>query len=68
MFGGKPNFADKTTDWYKKELYKYAATDPYGLQYETGGYSYYTPTQLSGTITITGRLWIFCVLNIRMLW
>lgn len=48
MFGGKPNFADKTTDWYKKELYKYAATDPYGLQYETGGYSYYTPTQLSG--------------------
>ncbi len=48
MFGGKPNFADKTTEWYKKALYKYAATDPYGLQYEAGGYSYYTPTQLSG--------------------
>lgn len=48
MFGGKPNWADKTTEWYKKELYKYAATDPYGIPYEQGGYSYYTPTQLSG--------------------
>jgi hypothetical protein len=48
MFGGKPNFADKTTDWYRKELYKYAATDPYGIPYEHGSYSYYTPTQLSG--------------------
>ncbi len=48
MFGGKPNWADKTTEWYKKELYKYAAIDPNGLQYEQGGYSYYTPTQLSG--------------------
>jgi hypothetical protein len=37
-----------STDWYKKELYKYAATDPYGNPYEAGGYSYYTPTQLSG--------------------
>lgn len=45
---GKLNWADKTTDWYKKELYKYAATDPYGIEYEQGGYSYYTPTQLAG--------------------
>lgn len=45
---GKLNWADKTTDWYKKELYKYAAADPYGIPYEQGGYSYYTPTQLSG--------------------
>lgn len=45
---GKLNWADKSTDWYKQELYKYAATDPYGNQYEHGGYSYYTPTQLAG--------------------
>jgi len=45
---GKLNWADKTTDWEKKELYKYAATDPYGIPYEQGGYSYYTPTQLAG--------------------
>jgi hypothetical protein len=44
----KLNWADKTTEWYKKELYKYACTDPYGIPYEQGGYSYYTPTQLAG--------------------
>ena len=44
---GKINWADRTTDWYKKELYKYAATDPYGIPYEHIGYSYYTPTQLA---------------------
>lgn len=48
---GKLNWADKTKDWYKKELYKYAATDPYGIPYEHGGYSYYTPTQLTGINT-----------------
>ncbi|MDR2763822.1 MAG: DUF6259 domain-containing protein [Tannerella sp.] len=47
MFG-KINWGDMTTDWYKNELYKYAATDPYGIPYIHGGYSYYTPTQLSG--------------------
>ena len=45
---GKLNWADKTTLWYKQELYKYASTDPYGIPYEQGGYSYYTPTQLAG--------------------
>jgi hypothetical protein len=45
---GKLNWADKTTPWYKDELYKYAANDPYGIEYEQGGYSYYTPTQLAG--------------------
>jgi hypothetical protein len=45
---GKLNWADKTTDWFKRELYKYACTDPYGIPYEQGGYSYYTPTQLAG--------------------
>lgn len=45
---GKINWADKTTQWYKDELYKYEVKDPYGLPYEQGGYSYYTPTQLAG--------------------
>jgi hypothetical protein len=44
---GKLNWADKTTDLYKNELFKYAATDPYNIPYEQGGYSYYTPTQLA---------------------
>ncbi len=45
---GKLNWADLTTEWYKKELYKYECTDPYGIPYQTGGYSYLTPTQLAG--------------------
>ena len=45
---GKPVNADMSTQYYKKELYKYAATDPYGNNYESGSYSYTTPTQLAG--------------------
>jgi hypothetical protein len=45
---GKLNWADLTTAWYKNELYKYQATDPYGIPYQHGGYSYLTPTQLAG--------------------
>jgi hypothetical protein len=45
---GKPIFADMSTDWYKKELYKYDALDPYGNKYESNSYSYTTPTQLAG--------------------
>lgn len=45
---GKLNWADLTTNWYKTELYKYQCTDPFGIPYEQGGYSYYTPTQLAG--------------------
>ncbi len=45
---GKLNWADRTTEWAKTELYKYAATDPYGIPYRQGGYSYYTPVQLAG--------------------
>jgi len=45
---GKLNNADRTTDWYKKELHRYAAVDPYGNPYEFEGYSYFTPTQLAG--------------------
>lgn len=41
-------YADVTTDWWKKELYKYAAIDPYGMPYGLGsGYQYDTPVQLS---------------------
>jgi hypothetical protein len=45
---GKPIFADMSTEYYKKELYKYEAVDPYGNKYESGGYAYLTPTQLAG--------------------
>jgi hypothetical protein len=45
---GKLNWADKTTERYRTELRQYEAKDPYGLPYEQGGYSYFTPTQLAG--------------------
>jgi hypothetical protein len=45
---GKLNWADRTSWLYKNELYRYQATDPYGIPYEHGGYSYVTPTQLAG--------------------
>ena len=48
---GKLNWADLTTKWYKDELYKYEAKDPYGIRYEQGGYNYVTPTQLAGINT-----------------
>lgn len=47
----KLNWADLTTEWYKTELYKYEAKDPYGIRYEQGGYNYVTPTQLAGINT-----------------
>jgi len=47
----KLNWADLTTKWYKDELYKYEAKDPYGIPYMQGGYSYVTPTQLAGINT-----------------
>lgn len=40
---GKPVFADMSTDYYKKELYKYEAVDMWGNKYESNGYSYTTP-------------------------
>jgi len=48
---GKLNWADLTTKWYKDELYKYEAKDPYGIRYGQGGYNYVTPTQLAGINT-----------------
>lgn len=44
---GKLYFADLTTDWYKNELSQYQTTDPYGIAYQAGGFSYSTPTQLA---------------------
>jgi hypothetical protein len=40
-------WADRSSDWYRNELYKYAAKDPYGDAYFHSGYSYDTETQLS---------------------
>jgi hypothetical protein len=45
---GKLSWADLTTSWFKDELHKYQVTDPYGIPYQTAGYSYVTPTQLAG--------------------
>ncbi|HEV2576339.1 MAG TPA: hypothetical protein VGU25_03920 [Acidobacteriaceae bacterium] len=44
---GKPTFAVLSSDLYKKELYKYAATDPYGDNYEHDGFGYNTTTSLA---------------------
>lgn len=44
----KPVFADMSTDRYKEQLYKYAATDPWGNAYESGSFGYNTPPSLTG--------------------
>lgn len=44
---GKLNWADLTTAQYADEFHKFQATDPYGIFYQQGGYSYITPTQLA---------------------
>jgi len=44
---GKPTWAALHTEYYKKELSRYAATDPFGIPYQMDGYSYTTPTQLA---------------------
>jgi hypothetical protein len=41
-------WADTSTDWYKQELHKHMATDPYGDIYTWAGYRYQTPEQLAG--------------------
>ena len=43
----KYTWSDSTTEWYRKELYRYASRDPYGDTYTFGGYDYDTPSQLS---------------------
>ena len=43
----KYTWADRSTDWFRKELIKYAIKDPYGDYHVYGGYQYQTPTQLA---------------------
>lgn len=43
----KYTWADTSTEWYKKELYKYMALDANGIPYAFGGYHYQTPEQLA---------------------
>ena len=43
----KYTWADSSSEWYRKELYRYACRDPYGDTYTFGGYDYDTPSQLS---------------------
>jgi Domain of unknown function (DUF6259)/Glycosyl hydrolase family 30 beta sandwich domain len=62
---GKFDWADLTTEWYKTELYKYACTDPYGIPYQHGGYSYTTPTQLAGINTRRHAVMDFCAPGYR---
>ncbi len=45
---GKLNWADLTTPRYAEQLYKYQCSDPYGIPYQQGGYSYITPPELAG--------------------
>ena len=39
-------WADRGTDWFRKELFKDTVKDPYGDYYMHPGYKYLTPTQL----------------------
>ena len=56
-------WADQTSDWYKRELYKYMATDPNGLIYTGDGYKYQTPEQLADINT--RRFGVACVSDQR---
>jgi len=42
----KFTWADRATDWFRKELKNYAVRDPYGDYYLHGGYQYQTASQL----------------------
>jgi hypothetical protein len=43
----KFTWVDRTTDWYKNELYKYTTKDPYGESHFFNGYAYQTDVQLA---------------------
>lgn len=43
----KYTWADESQPWFKKELIKYAAKDPYGNYYKHPGYQYQTAVQLA---------------------
>jgi hypothetical protein len=47
----KYTWSDSSTEWYRNELFRYAARDPYGDTYQGVGYNYDTPTQLAGINT-----------------
>jgi len=47
----KYTWADESQPWFKNELIKYAAKDPYGNYYEHAGYQYHTAVQLAGINT-----------------
>jgi len=42
----KFTWADRATEWFRKELIKLSIKDPYGVYYLFGGYQYQTATQL----------------------
>jgi hypothetical protein len=44
----KYTWADESQPWFKNELVKFAAKDPYGNYYKHGGYQYQTAVQLAG--------------------
>ena len=64
LFGKFP-WADMTTDWYKNELHRYAATDPFGVLYQYGGDSYHTPTQLAAINNRQFAVMDFCAPGYR---
>jgi len=47
----KYTWADESQPWFKNELKKYAAKDPYGNYYKHEGYQYQTAVQLAGINT-----------------
>jgi hypothetical protein len=47
----KYTWADESQPWFKNELIKYAAKDPYGNYYKHEGYQYQTAVQLAGINT-----------------
>ncbi|MFA9392128.1 MAG: DUF6259 domain-containing protein [Prolixibacteraceae bacterium] len=48
----KYTWADRSTEWFRNELIKYAVKDPYGDYPVYHGYQYQTPTQLADINTI----------------
>ena len=47
----KYTYADVTTEWFKHEIYRDMATDPYGNTYAHPGYQYQTPMQFANINT-----------------
>ena len=43
----KYTWADRSTDWYRRELVRHATKDPYGDAHYHVGYQYQTPTMLA---------------------